>query len=78
MSPDLAATAGAFSALAPTYDATFGKNPVGLFFRYAVQERLRFEKLLSEISGAFVHVPSHEMPEVFETWLERLARFLND
>jgi signal transduction histidine kinase/integral membrane sensor domain MASE1 len=42
----------------------------------AVKERLRFEELVSEISGAFVHVPSHEMPEVFETWLERLARFM--
>jgi len=41
MSPDLAATAGAFSALAPSYDATFGTNPVGLYFRYVVQERLR-------------------------------------
>jgi signal transduction histidine kinase/integral membrane sensor domain MASE1 len=43
----------------------------------AVRERLRFEKLVSEISGAFVRVPSHEMPGVFDTWLHRVAQFLS-
>src|SRR5262245_11760133 len=38
---DLTATASAFGAAAPTYDATFGRSPIGLYFRYHVQERLR-------------------------------------
>jgi ubiquinone/menaquinone biosynthesis C-methylase UbiE len=41
MTPELAAAAGAFSLLAPSYDQTFGLSPVGLYFRYQVQERLR-------------------------------------
>jgi ubiquinone/menaquinone biosynthesis C-methylase UbiE len=41
MTPELAAAAGAFNLLAPSYDRTFGLSPVGLYFRYQVQERLR-------------------------------------
>src|SRR5262245_6261362 len=42
----------------------------------AVGERLAFEELLSRLSGAFVHLPSHEMDEAFRTWLRRLGEFL--
>ena len=39
-------------------------------------ERLRFEELLSQLSGAFVHHPSDQMDQAFKTWLERVGRFL--
>ena len=42
----------------------------------ALSERLRFEELLSRLSGAFVHLPSSEMDESFRTWLRRLGEFL--
>ena len=42
----------------------------------ALGERLRFEALLSRLSAAFVHLPSHEMDEAFETWLKRLGEYL--
>jgi len=42
----------------------------------ALSERLRFEELLSRLSGAFVHLPSAEMDESFRTWLRRLGEFL--
>lgn len=35
------AAAAAFDRAAPGYDAGFGRNPSGLFFRHAFQERLR-------------------------------------
>jgi two-component system sensor kinase FixL len=41
-----------------------------------LRERLRFEELLSQLSGAFVHHPSHQMGQAFETWLERVGHFL--
>jgi signal transduction histidine kinase/integral membrane sensor domain MASE1 len=41
-----------------------------------LRQQLRFEELLSQLSGAFVHLPSHEMHLEFQTWLERLARFV--
>jgi signal transduction histidine kinase/integral membrane sensor domain MASE1 len=41
-----------------------------------LRERLRFEALLSQLSGAFVQLPSHHMDREFETWLERVGRFL--
>jgi signal transduction histidine kinase len=41
-----------------------------------LRERLRFEELLAQLSGAFVHLPSHQMPQVFEAWLERVARHI--
>jgi SAM-dependent methyltransferase len=34
-------TATAFDGVAPAYDAEFGRNPLGLYFRHVVQERLR-------------------------------------
>ncbi len=40
-----------------------------------LRERLRFEALLSQLSGAFVQLPSHQMDREFETWLERVGRF---
>jgi signal transduction histidine kinase/integral membrane sensor domain MASE1 len=42
----------------------------------ALQERLLFEEMLSRLSGAFVHLPGHEMDAAFETWLSRLGEFL--
>jgi signal transduction histidine kinase/integral membrane sensor domain MASE1 len=42
----------------------------------ALGERLRFEELLSRLSGAFVQPPSHEMHGAFRTWLARLGEFL--
>jgi signal transduction histidine kinase/integral membrane sensor domain MASE1 len=42
----------------------------------ALQERLLFEEMLSRLSGAFVHLPGHEMDAAFETWLARLGEFL--
>jgi signal transduction histidine kinase/integral membrane sensor domain MASE1 len=41
----------------------------------ALAERLRFEELLSGLSGAFVHLPSHDMDTAVETWLQRLGTF---
>jgi two-component system, LuxR family, sensor kinase FixL len=41
-----------------------------------LRERLRFEALLSQLSAAFVQLPSHQMDREFETWLERVGRFL--
>jgi signal transduction histidine kinase/integral membrane sensor domain MASE1 len=43
----------------------------------ALAERLRFEELLSRLSAAFVHLPSHEMDQAFETWLKRLGESLS-
>ena len=45
--------------------------------RIALADRLRFEELLARLSGGFVHLPSNQMDETFETWLERLGRFLD-
>jgi signal transduction histidine kinase/integral membrane sensor domain MASE1 len=45
--------------------------------RIALADRLRFEELLSRLSGAFVHPPSNHMDDTFETWLERLGRFFD-
>ena len=42
----------------------------------ALSERLGFEELLSRLSAAFVHLPSHEMDQAFETWLKRLGEHL--
>jgi signal transduction histidine kinase/integral membrane sensor domain MASE1 len=42
----------------------------------ALSERLRFEELLSRMSGAFVHLPSDEMDAAFEEWLRRLGESL--
>ena len=39
----------------------------------ALRERLRFEELVSRLSGAFVHLPSHEMDQAFDEWLRRLG-----
>ncbi len=43
----------------------------------ALSERLRFEKLLSQLSQAFLHVPSERMDEAFETWLHRVGDALH-
>jgi signal transduction histidine kinase/integral membrane sensor domain MASE1 len=40
-----------------------------------LRQRLRFEELLSQLSGAFVHLPSDKMHLEFQASLERLARF---
>jgi signal transduction histidine kinase/integral membrane sensor domain MASE1 len=41
----------------------------------ALAERLRFEELLSGLSGAFVHPSSRDMDAAFESWLQRLGAF---
>jgi len=40
-----------------------------------LRQQLRFEELLSQLSGAFVHLPSDKMQLEFRASLERLARF---
>jgi two-component system sensor kinase FixL len=40
-----------------------------------LESRLRFEELLSRVTGAFVHVPSDQMGRSFETALHRLAEY---
>jgi signal transduction histidine kinase len=44
--------------------------------QHALAERLRFEELLSRLSGAFVHVPGDRMDAAFDEWLGRLGVFL--
>jgi signal transduction histidine kinase/integral membrane sensor domain MASE1 len=41
-----------------------------------VEERLRFEEVLSQLSGAFVHVPSQKVDETIEVWLRHLGESL--
>ena len=41
-----------------------------------VRERLRFEELRAQLSGAFVHLPHQALDDAFETWLRRLGEFL--
>jgi signal transduction histidine kinase/integral membrane sensor domain MASE1 len=41
-----------------------------------LRERLRFEELVSQISAAFAHVPSHEMREAFADALARLGTLM--
>lgn len=41
----------------------------------ALAARLRFEGLLSHLSGAFVHLPSDEMGAAFEGWLRQVGEF---
>src|SRR5262249_17998735 len=41
----------------------------------ALEERLRFEELLSRLAGAFVRLPSHEMDEAFATSLRHVGEF---
>jgi signal transduction histidine kinase/integral membrane sensor domain MASE1 len=40
-------------------------------------ERLEFEELLSRLSAAFVHLPSHQMDQAFASCLEQLGRFFD-
>jgi signal transduction histidine kinase/integral membrane sensor domain MASE1 len=42
----------------------------------ALATRLRFEELLSRLSGAFVQVPSDQMDAGFDEWLARIGFFL--
>jgi PAS domain S-box-containing protein len=42
----------------------------------ALARRLRFEEMLSRLSGALVHLPSHAMGEVCTTSLQQLGEFL--
>ena len=45
--------------------------------RIVLADRLRFEELLARLSGAFVHLPSNQMDQTFEVWLERLGLFVD-
>ena len=40
------------------------------------RRRLRFEEMLSRLSGTFVHLSSHDMGEVIQTSLQQLGEFL--
>ncbi len=42
----------------------------------AMEDRLRFETLMAEITGAFVDVPPSRIDHVIETHLESVAAFL--
>jgi PAS domain S-box-containing protein len=42
----------------------------------ALEERLRFESLLSELSAAFINLPAGQVDAEIERWLERIAAFL--
>jgi signal transduction histidine kinase len=42
----------------------------------ALAERLRFEKLLSRMSAAFVHLPGQELDKAIGEWLRTLGEFL--
>jgi signal transduction histidine kinase len=42
----------------------------------ALTERLRFEELLARVSAAFVEPASDRLAVAFDTWLERLGRFI--
>jgi signal transduction histidine kinase len=42
----------------------------------ALSRRLRFEEMLSRLSGAFVHLPLHDMGKVFTASLQQLGEFL--
>jgi signal transduction histidine kinase/integral membrane sensor domain MASE1 len=44
--------------------------------KVALNDNLRFEALLSELSSAFVHVRDEEIDEAVRTWLARLGQFL--
>ena len=41
-----------------------------------LDERLRFELLLSELSAAFINLPAHKIDAEIEHWLRRLVEFL--
>ncbi len=43
----------------------------------ALQERMRFETLLSDLSAAFVNMPSDKVEEGIVRWLQRLVEFLD-
>jgi signal transduction histidine kinase/integral membrane sensor domain MASE1 len=40
----------------------------------ALEGRLRFEELLSRVSGAFVHLSSDQMDQAIVTWLDRVGQ----
>jgi len=42
----------------------------------ALGERLRFEQFLARLSGAFVHLPSHDIDAAITSWLRNLGEFL--
>ena len=44
----------------------------------AIQERLRFERLLSDLSGAFVNVPPAQLDEMIDGSLKVLVEFLGN
>jgi PAS domain S-box-containing protein len=44
--------------------------------RTALEERLRFEGMLSRLSRAFVHLPSHDVDRTIDLWLQQLGEHL--
>jgi PAS domain S-box-containing protein len=43
----------------------------------ALHDRLRFERLLAEMSADFLHLPAEKISSQISRWLERLASFLD-
>jgi integral membrane sensor domain MASE1 len=44
--------------------------------QHALEERLRFEEVLSRLSRAFVHLPSGDVDRTIDVWLRRLGEHL--
>jgi len=45
--------------------------------QHALAERLRFEELLSKLSGSFVHLSASDTDAAIDTWLRELGLFLD-
>lgn len=44
---------------------------------HALRDRLRFEEFLSQLSQAFVHLPSDRMQPAFDAWLAKVGQWLS-
>jgi PAS domain S-box-containing protein len=45
--------------------------------RQQLEDRLRFEGLISEVSAAFVNIPSEEVEDEINKWLQRITEFFD-
>ena len=45
--------------------------------RQQLEDRLRFEGLISELSAGFVNIPSKEIEDEIKKWLQRIADFFD-
>src|SRR3954449_4140685 len=60
----------------PGREVREGRNPVDLELREQLEERLRFERLLTDLSATFVNVPADLVDAQIEQALEKLVDFL--